>query len=66
MTIFEDACVTGLAATDAGGCVSADGGQPIAALEVADSFTADCGEPTTSPSGDVTVTGEGVLVCCRP
>ncbi|MBK8938630.1 MAG: hypothetical protein IPM79_13585 [Polyangiaceae bacterium] len=66
VTIFEDACVTGLAATDAGGCVSADGGQPIAALEVADSFTADCGEPTTSPSGDVTVTGEGVLVCCRP
>lgn len=67
VTLSEDSmCISDLAAAGAGGCVSASGGQPIEGLEVADEFVADCGAATESPSGSVSVGGNGVLVCCRP
>lgn len=61
----DDACTNELTAVQEGNCFSGDDGQDILSVTGTTTATDTCGDATTeNVTGDVTITGEGVLVCC--
>lgn len=66
ITLFtDDTCTAELNQLSKADCYAGDDGQDIAGVTGTVTPTDDCGDTTTqNVTGDVTVTGGGVLVCC--